>query len=164
MFTIRPGTKQDIAAVDAMMAQSYPRLLAADYPPSVLVRALPLIARAQPALITSGTYYVAEEGARILGAGGWTRAAPGSGEEVPGQAHIRHVSTDHRALRRGVARAVLTHVLSEAREAGVHRMHCLSTRTAAPFYEAMGFAGRDEVSVQMAPGIAFPAVEMTRAL
>ena len=60
LFHIRPGTRADLARVDALLSRSYPRLLKRDYPPSVLVTALPLISRAQPALLDSGSYYVAE--------------------------------------------------------------------------------------------------------
>ena len=61
-LTIRPGRTEDIAPLDALLARSYPRLLAADYPPSVLVTAIPRISRAQPRLVTSGTYFVALRG------------------------------------------------------------------------------------------------------
>jgi hypothetical protein len=47
MFQIRATTKRDIAAVDALLARAYPRLLKGDYPPSTLVMAVPLISRAQ---------------------------------------------------------------------------------------------------------------------
>jgi len=57
---IRPSTSADLAAVDALLARVYPRLLKADNPPSVLVTALPLISRAQPGLLRCGTYSVAE--------------------------------------------------------------------------------------------------------
>ena len=50
MIRVRPAERSDMAAVDALLARSYPRLLKPDYPPSVLVTALPLISRAQPAL------------------------------------------------------------------------------------------------------------------
>ena len=51
MFVLRTASKQDIAAVDALLARAYPRLVKADYPPSALVMALPLISRAQPDLV-----------------------------------------------------------------------------------------------------------------
>jgi len=70
---IRPSTGDDLAATDALLARSCPKLLKADYPPSTLVLALPLISKIQPALLRSGTYYVAETEATIVGAGGWTR-------------------------------------------------------------------------------------------
>jgi GNAT superfamily N-acetyltransferase len=161
---IRVATAGDIAAIDAVLARAYPRLLKADYAPSVLVTALPIIARAQPGLVTSGRYFVADEDGRIFGAGGYSRAAPGTGQSRAGLAHVRHVVTDDRAVRRGVGRALLTHVMAQARADGATRMHCISTRTAVPFYQAMGFQVVGPVTVPLAPGIDFPAVEMTRGL
>ena len=77
MLRIR-ATKRDIAAVDALLLRAYPRLLkGGGYPPSTLVRELPLIGRAQHALVACGTYYVVEEESVVLGAGGWTVAPPG---------------------------------------------------------------------------------------
>ncbi|MCB2125049.1 MAG: GNAT family N-acetyltransferase [Rhodobacteraceae bacterium] len=165
-FSVRPAGRDDIAGIDALLARAYPRLLKADYPASVLVTALPLISRAQPALVTSGTYYVAEDRAgRLLGGGGWTAAIPGrSGLVGPGRANVRHMVTDDRAVRRGIGSAVLGRALAEARAAGMAWMHCLSTRTAVPFYESMGFTALGTVTVPLAPGIDFPAVEMRRDL
>lgn len=42
-LTFRTALRGDLSAVDALMARSYAKLLAADYPPSVLVTALPII-------------------------------------------------------------------------------------------------------------------------
>jgi N-acetylglutamate synthase-like GNAT family acetyltransferase len=164
MFTLRTATKQDIAAVDALLARTYPRLLKADYPPSTLVMALPLISRAQPDLVTSGSYYVVEEVGALLGAGGWTVAAPGRGKVTRGVGHIRHVVTDDRATRRGVGRALMAHICDVARGHGLRRLECLSTLTAEPFYQALGFKSGAHVEVPLAPAIAFPAVEMILSL
>jgi GNAT superfamily N-acetyltransferase len=156
-LTIRAARPADLAAVDALLARAYPRLLAADYPLSVMVMAVPIIARAQPRLLASGTYFVAEGAqGRILGAGGW------SGHGPTGQ--VRHVVTDDRALRQGIGRAVIGHVFATARAAGVTRLDCLSTRTAVPFYRALGFDSVGPAEVPLAPGISFPAIRMTRAL
>jgi len=164
-LTIRPSGRGDIAAVDALLARSYPALLKSDYPPSVLVTALPLISRAQPGLVTCGTYYVAEtnEGA-IVGAGGWTFAAPGGAASRPGVAHIRHLVTDAAATRRGIGRALMGRIFTEARGAGALRLDCLSTLTAVPFYAAMGFEAVGPVTVPLRPGIDFPALQMQRVL
>jgi GNAT superfamily N-acetyltransferase len=166
-LTVRATTPADTARVDALLARSYPRLLRADYPPSVLVTAVPLIARANPALLASGTYFVAEgpDGA-ILGAGGWSVRGP-QGTGSRGLGHVRHVVTDHRALRCGVARAIMEHVFGTAKAAGVTTLACLSTRTAVPFYLALGFrpsAQGAEIAIPLAPGIAFPAVPLIRTL
>lgn len=164
MISVRPATPLDIAAVDAMLARSYGPLLRADYPPSALVVALPRMARAQPQLLASGHYFLAEEEGAILGAGGWSWAAPGDGRRVPRLGHVRHVATDSRAVRRGVGRAVMEAVLDDARESGMERLSCLSTLTAVPFYRAMGFTEVWPVTLSFGAPIAFPAVEMTRDL
>ncbi len=157
--TLRVARPDDLAALDALLAESYPRLLRADYPPSVMVLALPLISRAQPKLLACGTYYVLEREARLIGAGGWTPR-----RRDPGQADIRHVAVGWRFARQGVGRAILGHALDTARAAGITDMRCEATRTAVPFYEAMGFRVLGEVSIPLAPGIEFPAVRMQRAL
>ncbi|QBF32908.1 GNAT family N-acetyltransferase [Thalassococcus sp. S3] len=159
-FQVRPSTQADMAAVDALLARVYPKLLKADYPPSVLVTALPRISRAQPELMGCGTYYVAEtRDGRILGAGGWT-----SDRKVRGLGHIRHVVSDDRFLRRGVARAIIGHALDTARLAGMSAMECWSTRTAEPFYHAMGFETIGPIDVPLGDGISFPSLRMHRRL
>lgn len=156
---IRPTTKADLAAVDALLARSYPKLLKADYSPSVLVTALPVISRARPELMVCGTYYVAEEAGVILGAGGWT---PDAKDVAFG--HVRHVVTDDRALRRGIGRALLERSFDEARNAGVTRLECWSTLTAERFYHSVGFVTVGPMDVTLAGGIKFPSIRMSRAL
>lgn len=162
---IRAATPADLAAIDALLGRSYPALLKTAYAPSVLVTALPLISKAQPRLIASGTYFVVTDGGEIVGAGGWTRAMPGT--EAPGAAdvgNIRHVVTDHRRVRQGIGRALMDHVFATARTAGIRRLDCVSTLAAVPFYAACGFREFGPVTVNLRPGIDFPAVRMTREL
>ena len=171
---IRTATPADLAAVDLLLARSYPRLLAADYPPSVMVMALPIISRARPDLLASGRYYLAFDGAgQLLGAGGWSGTAPGPSDKAAfevakpqagGVGHVRHLATDPDALRQGVGRAVMATVFAAAGAAGVNRMECLATLTAVPFYKAAGFAVLAAVEVPLRPGIVSPAVQMIRTL
>ena len=134
-----------------------------------MVLALPIIARARPELLASGRYYLAFSGeGRLLGAGGWSAAAPGPSDRPEGRAaggrigHVRHLATDPDALRQGVARAVMRAVFDAARAAGVTGMECLSTRTAVRFYESVGFRAIGPVEVLLRAGIVFPAVRMIR--
>lgn len=161
MFTVRRSTRDDLAAIDALLARSYPVLLKPDYPPSVLVTALPLIARANPALVASSRYYVVEEaGGAILGAGGWSASPPAGGAARPDLAHIRHLVTDHRRQRQGIGRALMARILGDAAASGAREADCLATRTAVPFYQAMGFTPLGAVDVQLRPGIVFPSIQM----
>lgn len=165
ILTVRPTTSADLATVDALFARSYPALLKADYKPSVLVTALPLISRAQPRLLSSGTFYVVEDDTGcVLGAGGWSMAAPGGARRQSSVAHVRHVVTDQRHTRRGVGRALMGHVFRKAAGSGARRIECQSTLTAVPFYQACGFRVLGEVAVPLRPGISFPAVMMEREL
>ncbi|MCY4334682.1 MAG: GNAT family N-acetyltransferase [Litoreibacter sp.] len=155
---IRPTSKRDIAAVDELLARSYPALLKADYPPSVLVTALPLISRAQPRLVTCGTYFGVFDGEQLVGAGGWTYDSKRRGPV----ASIRHVVTDHERVRQGIGRALMDHILKTAQAGGVREMRCQATFTAVPYYRAMGFVGDQQIEVPLQPGIGFPAVLMRR--
>ena len=158
-LTIRTAAPGDMAELDDLFARSYPALLRSDYPPSLQVLALPILSRANPRLVASGTYYVAEgaDGA-LLGAGGWSL----SGASRRGQ--VRHVVTDRAHVRQGIGRALLTHAMAEARRAGLSRLDCQSTLTAEPFYRACGFRSLGRIEVPLGPGIVFPAIAMERAL
>ncbi|MEM1077391.1 MAG: GNAT family N-acetyltransferase [Pseudomonadota bacterium] len=163
--TRRVATAADVVAVDALLVRSYPALLKADYPPSVLVTILPLISRAQPALVTCGTYHVVEEAGVVLAAGGWTKGAPGTGAVTTGLGHILHVVTDHTRTREGLGRRLMADIMEEARVAGQTRLEALSTLTAEPFYAALGFTSSERVDVPIGPaGLLFPAVRMEAPL
>jgi len=165
-LTVRTALAADFGAVDALLARSYPAILKADYAPSVLVTAIPLISKAQPRLVMSGTYFVVEDTVgEIVGAGGWTRVAPpGFGEEAPGIAHIRHVVCDHRRLREGIGRRLMAHIFRTSEAAGIRQYECFSTLTAVPFYAACGFSTLGPMTVALRGGIDFPAVHMRRFL
>ena len=169
-LTLRRARPSDLKAVDQLLQRSYPRLLRPDYPPSVMVLAMPIIARARPELLASGRYFVvqAEDGA-ILGAGGWSMGAPQAPaatdwQEQTGMGHVRHVAVDPERVRGGVGRAIMGEVIVDALRHGVRWLDCLSTRTAVPFYAALGFRELHPVEVGLAPGIAFPAIRMMRQI
>jgi N-acetylglutamate synthase-like GNAT family acetyltransferase len=160
-MSLRKASPTDLSAVDRLLSRSYPRLLAADYPPSTLVLAVPRLVRARPELLASGRYFVAEDAeGRLLAVGGWSRSrAIGTGI-VEDMGHVRHVATDPSVVRQGVGRTLMTQVMQDARAVGMHWLDCLSTRTAVPFYRALGFRVLHDVDVPLAAGIVFPTVRM----
>jgi GNAT superfamily N-acetyltransferase len=157
-MTLRAAQPDDLGAVDDLLRRSYPRLLAADYPPSVMVTAIPILARARPELLASGRYFLVWQGERLLGAGGFSLDARG------GRAKARHLATDPDAVRQGIGRRLVLHILDQAGDAGATDIDALATRTAVPFYAALGFTALAERVFPLAPGIDFPAVPMTRRL
>lgn len=165
-FFIRPATLDDRQAVSALFGQSYPDLLPKDYSADVLEEALPLITKARGSLLGCGTYFLAEcaETDAIVGAGGWTDISPSRGVSGTDLGHVRHVATRPDWLRRGVASALIDVTLASAEAHGMRQMSCLSTYTARTFYVSMGFEEAAEVELTLAPGVHFPAIQMTRKL
>lgn len=159
-ITLRAAEPGDIDAVDRLLAASYPRLLRPYYPPSVMVTAVPFLARANPKLLASGRYYLAETpSGEIIGAGGWSRVA--GQQEV---AEVRHLVTDHRHVRKGIARRIMMAVFAEAKSAGTSHLSCQSTLAAVPFYRSLGFEEVGRATVQLQAGIDFEVLRMIRAI
>jgi len=160
---IRSTGPEDIAAVDALLARSYPALLKDDYDPRLLEVALPLISRAQPELVTCGTYFCVFVAGALVSAGGWTQASP-SGDVRVGCGHIRHVVTDPSATRQGYGRALMAHIETTAAQSGIEILQCQATLTAEPFYAACGFERVEPIEVELPGSVAFPATMMRREL
>lgn len=163
-LSIRRATPTDLAAVDALLGRSYPALLKRHYPPSLLVTAIPLISKAQPRLLATGTYFVVTDEDDVVGAGGWTRAVPGGLRSRSGAGNIRHVVTDHRRVRSGIGTLLMQTIIRSAEAAGIERLDCFSTLMAEPFYAACGFETLGRITLNLRPGIDFPAIHMRRAL
>jgi GNAT superfamily N-acetyltransferase len=162
-ITLRPTVEDDLEAVSRVLAASYNVLLTPDYPKETLAVIVPLISRAKIELVSSGTYYAAFEGARMIAVGGWTKTQPGTNALIEGLGHIRHVATDPVHLRKGAASLIMRYCLDEAKMAGMAQMECLSTRTAVPFYTQCGFQHVLEKEVLVA-GVPFASVEMRLVL
>ena len=161
--SVRVARPDDAEALSALLFASYSKLLATHYTREVLEIALPFMTKANPVLLASGTYYVADIDNAPVGCGGWSMERPGTGETVPGEAHIRHVAIHPEWAGRGVGRALLARCFVDARPS-VHTLHCFSTLNAEPFYRACGFETIGPIEVPTGPTLQFPAILMKRVL
>lgn len=162
---IRAARIADFDAVGALLVASYSSLLASCYDHDLLRRALPHITRANPTLLASGTYYVAEmEPGQLVGCGGWTIANPESGEIIDGEAHIRHFATHPEWARQGVGSSLLSRCFRDAQSLSIRQLHCFSTLNAERFYRASGFDTVREIDVPVEPGLTLPGILMGREL
>lgn len=160
-INLRTTTLDDQAIVENILAASYGTLMKGFYSQDVLASAVPFMSKAQPALLTSGTYYLAGINGQTGACGGWTKAVPGGeGAEDPAVAHVRHVATHPDHLRKGLARALMAHCFKEAKLAGATRFSCFSSLSAVEFYQSIGFRPIAEKSVAFKTGIQFPMMEM----
>ena len=162
---LRTASPMDTDAVSILLEISYSHLLRGSYDSNTLELALPYMVKANPMLLASGTYYVAEaEPGTLVGCGGWTTAQPGSGEIIEGEAHIRHFATHPEWVGRGVGSSLLARCFNEAKTLEIRKLHCLSTLNAERFYRACGFETIGPIGVPMGQSLTFPCVLMSRDL
>lgn len=162
---VRQTSADDEEAVSALLEKSYSQLLRSAYEPDVLKRALPLITRSRPELLTCGTYYVAEtDGGEIIGAGGWTRTSPTGHGETASNGNIRHFGTDPEHTGKGIGRALMERSLADAAVAGLSELNCYSTLNGEGFYKACGFERVEPLTITLPGNVSFPSIRMTRVL
>jgi GNAT superfamily N-acetyltransferase len=162
---IRIAKPDDEPAVGVLLEASYPELMRRGYDAAVLAAALPVMTRANPVLLASGTYYLAETASRcIVGCGGWTRERPGSGEVEDGVGHVRHFATHPDWIGRGVGRGIYEVCEREARVAGINRFECYASLNAEGFYAALGFRTTRRIDLALTSDHVLPCVAMERSL
>jgi GNAT superfamily N-acetyltransferase len=159
-FSVRVATSGDSLGVTALLLASYPTLMQPAYEAAILAPALEWMTNAQPALLASGTYYVAESGnGRIVGCGGWTKEH-GDFVAQDGVGHIRHFGTHPESINRGIGKAIYSRCETDARYAGIARFDCQSSLNAEGFYSACGFKRIQRIDIEMSPGVFLPAIYM----
>jgi len=164
-FLVRRTEIADEDAVSALLLKSYEVLLSEAYGAEILDRALPLMTKAQPALLSSGTYFAAETGAQqIVGVGGWTRHSPTGQNETAVNGNIRHFGTDPDHTGQGIGRALMQRCIEGARAAGLKELNCYSTLNGEGFYQACGFRTVEPFEISLPGGVQFPSIRMTLAL
>jgi len=162
---LRVATPADADAVASVLRPSYAELMAAAYPPGLMARILPVITRANPELLASGTYYLVLSGdGEPAGCGGWTPHPPGAREPDPRRAHIRHFAVHPAFLRRGVGRLLYERCEADARAAGFAALEAWASLNGEPFYAALGFRSLGRIESPMPGGVRLPAVRMERSL
>ena len=164
-FELRAAVPADEAAVTQLLEVSYGQLMPAAYERARLDAFLPLIVKAQPELLASDTYYlVVTSEDEVIGAGGWTKERPGTGDIDAGTGHIRHVATHPKWTGRGVGRMIIDHCAAVARSAGIERFACCSSLNAVDFYAHLGFKEVRPVDIPMGGGLIMPSLLMERTL
>jgi GNAT superfamily N-acetyltransferase len=159
---VRRAFPEDAARAGKLFERAFPTLLAQAYSEETLAAALPFLTKPNPELLSSGTYYVAEEedSGRILGSGGWTRECPGTNEITSGVAHLRHFATDPAVARRGIGRAIFRECALHAEEAGMKAFQAYASLNAVAFYRGLGFIPIRRIELTLGPAVSLSAVVM----
>ena len=177
MFTLRLATRADVPRLRELIPASVRSLSAGYYSPAQIDRAIQRIFGVDTQLIEDGTYFVAEAGGDIVGAGGWSRRRTlfggdqhkGSGPDERldpevDAARIRAFYVDPGWARRGIGRALLLACEGAAKAEGFGRLELLATLPGVPLYAAMGYAEIAPLSVPMDGDLALPGVVMGKSI
>ena len=164
-ISLRAANGADEAAVDALLGASYPVLMREAYDEGTLARALPRMVRVAPALLDSGSFYlaVADEGV-IVGCGGWTLEPPGGSAIKREVGHIRQFATHPDRLRQGVGRAIFAACERDALRRDLRRFEAVASLNSQGFFAALGFTRKRRIALRLGGGVFLPAVLMRKAL
>ena len=155
----------DADAVTDLLEASFPELTKDAYDPEILRQALPLICRANPALLSSGTYFIATSPDGIaVGCGGWTPEKPGTISVEPGVGHLRHFATRAGWTGRGVGRRIYDRSEAQARAAGITVFEVYAGLNAEGFYRSLGFSTLGGMTYMLDGQAAYPSIWMRRSL
>jgi N-acetylglutamate synthase-like GNAT family acetyltransferase len=171
---IRRAELADGPAIRQLIHRSM-RSLGTVYYASQEAATLGALAEVDGQLIADGTYYVAEAGGQLAGAGGWSRrlsrlfwtsrdAVPPLADPARDPAILRMFFVDPAWTRRGVARALFAHCEAAARGEGFKRFALLATSSNASLYSAYGFRVLQRVVVSLPGSRAYLAVEMVKEI
>lgn len=174
MLRVRPAARADVPAIEALIARSARALSDGYYKPAQVESLLRFVFGTDTRLIDDGTYFVAERGAHLVGAGGWSRRRTLFGgdrmkdrEGPPLDPHaeparIRAFFVDPGMARQGVGRRLFEECRSAAAAAGFSSLTLVATLPGEPLYQALGFKVTDRFELNLPDGIDVPVARMGR--
>jgi GNAT superfamily N-acetyltransferase len=173
---IRPATRADVAAIDALIAESARALSRGYYSAAQIEGLLRFVFGPDTQLIDDGTYFVIERDARLVGAGGWSRRRTlfGGDQMKEGKdplldprsepARIRAFFVHPAAARQGLGRRLFEECQRAAASAGFQSLTLVATLPGEPLYRALGFTVSERFQLRLADGVEVPVVRMNRHL
>ncbi len=156
----RKADQKDIEAISALLARCYPVLMRGAYAPETLAVALPVMIKANPDLISTGRFYVVDQGDLIVGCGGWSIETPGTDAIIKDIAHIRHFAVDPAFGRQGIGQSIYRQCERDALAAGMKKFQTFSSLNAESFYQSMGLRRLKQFDIPMGEAANFPVVHL----
>ncbi|MCE9575140.1 MAG: GNAT family N-acetyltransferase [Deltaproteobacteria bacterium] len=172
---VRLATTADIPAIRALLEASVRGLNRDLYSPAQLESSLRFVFGVDSQLIADRTYFVIEDEAGLVAAGGWSkRATLYGGDQWKGEdplldpardaARIRAFFVHPRAARRGLGRQLFEVCRDAALADGFRALELGATLPGVVLYEALGFIEVERVEHELPDGVRFPLVKMRRAI
>jgi GNAT superfamily N-acetyltransferase len=174
-FSHRLALTTDVPDLEALMMAAI-RTLVGAYLDAARVEASLEVMGLDTQLIDDGTYFVIEDGGRIVGCGGWSRRATmfgGDHHHAHGRsmrlldpatepARIRAMYTHPDFARRGIGRLVLALAEAAAAREGFRSLELVATVAGEPLYAACGFTVVERLEVSTSKGVGVPCARMSK--
>jgi len=175
-WELRLAREADIPALELLIPISVRSLQAGNYSAAQMQAALGPVFGVDRQLIDDGTYFVAEQSARIIACGGWSRRKAMFGghrhragadtlidrEREPARIRAFFVHPDW--ARRGIGRNILSACEAAIREAGFKSIELVATLTGESLYAACGYEVIECYDAPIPDGLSLPVVRMAKRL
>jgi GNAT superfamily N-acetyltransferase len=175
-LALRKAVFADIPALNALIARSARGLSTEDYRATQIEGALRGAFGVDTQLLADETYFVVEDGGRIVGCGGWSfRSTLFGGDARAGRdsstldpttqaAKIRAFFVDPHHARRGIGSLLLEHCEQQARMRGFVRVELMATLPGVKLYAARGYVGSAQLEFDVGAGEIIEFIPMSKAL
>ncbi len=176
-WSLRLAEHRDVPALEALISTSVRALQAPFYSREQREAAIGSVFGVDRQLIRDGTFFVAEEqGARVIGCGGWSRRSSlcggdqGRAAEDPAldprvePARIRAFFVHPDWARRGIGRAIMAACEQAVVAAGFRSAVVLSTLAGESLYASCGYVEEERCAIEMTGGLKLPIVRMAKRL
>jgi len=175
-WTPRRAVDADVPELEELIALSVRGLHGPHYTQEQIDASIGTVFGVDRQLIEDGTYFVLEQGGRMVGCGGWSRRASlcgsdslrtGRDPEVdPGTepARVRAFFVHPDWVRRGIGSAIMALCEREIRAAGFGQVAIMATLPGVPLYASFGYRETGRFAVPMPGGLKIETVRMEKAL
>jgi GNAT superfamily N-acetyltransferase len=172
---VRVATRDDIPRIRPLMDHAIRELLKPYLTPEAVAGSFEIMGL-DTQLIDDGTYFAIDDGAVVVGCGGWSRRTTlFGGDHSSGRsaalldpakdaARVRAMYTSPDHTRRGIGRAVLDTCEEAARGAGFKRAELMATMAGEPLYRACGYEVIEPHTSTTSTGVRIPLLRMGKAL
>ncbi len=172
----RKAAKRDIPAIEALIPLSARKLQAAFYSGAQIEAAIGGVFGVDRQLVRDGTYFVVEHEGRVVGCGGWSRRASLFGgdagrkredrelDPLKDPARIRAFFVHPEWARCGIGSSIMSACEQAIAAAGFRRVVIVATLAGEPLYIRFGYRPSERFTLELADGLALPAVRMERTL
>ncbi len=173
---LRPATREDIAAIDALMKVSTRDLFPAFYDDRQTASSVEYIAHVDTRLVDDETYFVLDVGDDIVACGGWSRRDKlfsGSSDQddrdrlldpatEPARVRAMFVRSDW--TRRGLGTRILEACEAAARAEGFSELSLMATLPGYLLYTKYGFRELGRTEIALPDGVCLEGVTMAKAI